>query len=261
MPMKEIKSFEDLLVTARGFHTGDEGGIVDAMMRRHDNLGEFAKALNGTYIINYQTGEYLLSDTTMCRIAGYSVEEVQQLVRNPKSDLWHRQDQEIVNRLVYPTSLAFLSQLPVEQHKDYLLTTNYRIRTKSGQTKNIRQQSYFIKSADDGTPLIALGYVEDITAITIDNRISHTLTNIASGASEISPDYSNMYFVREHKLTKREGQIMAEIGEGYTRKEIAQRLFIAEHTVNSHIQNISEKIGLNKNTDMRLYALRNGYLN
>jgi DNA-binding NarL/FixJ family response regulator len=46
-------------------------------------------------------------------------------------------------------------------------------------------------------------------------------------------------------MTKREKQVIELIAEGYTNKEIAQKLNLSTHTVKSHVHNILEKLSLN----------------
>lgn len=47
------------------------------------------------------------------------------------------------------------------------------------------------------------------------------------------------------RMTKREKQVIELIAEGYTNKEIAQKLNLSTHTVKSHVHNILEKLSLN----------------
>ncbi len=44
-------------------------------------------------------------------------------------------------------------------------------------------------------------------------------------------------------LTAREAEIFALIGEGYSTKEIAGRLFLSEHTIKTHRKRIASKLG------------------
>jgi DNA-binding NarL/FixJ family response regulator len=57
-------------------------------------------------------------------------------------------------------------------------------------------------------------------------------------------------------LTKREREVMALIAEGLSNKEIATRLFIAVHTVKSHVHIILEKLALHTRLEIAAFALR-----
>lgn len=56
-------------------------------------------------------------------------------------------------------------------------------------------------------------------------------------------------------LTKRESEILALIADGLSNQEIAQRLFIRESTVKTHVSNLFRKIGVNDRVQAILYAL------
>jgi DNA-binding CsgD family transcriptional regulator len=50
--------------------------------------------------------------------------------------------------------------------------------------------------------------------------------------------------VREHKISKREREIMELILEGKSNKEIEEQLFISFNTVKNHIYNLYQKLGV-----------------
>ncbi|MFA8449283.1 MAG: response regulator [Bacteroidales bacterium] len=58
-------------------------------------------------------------------------------------------------------------------------------------------------------------------------------------------------------LTKREIEILKHIAEGLTYKEIAARLFISFRTVETHKNNILQKLELNNNIEMVKFAIKN----
>ncbi len=62
-------------------------------------------------------------------------------------------------------------------------------------------------------------------------------------------------------LSKREEEILRFIAEGYTNVEIADRLFLSAHTINTHRRNIMQKLGVNNTVGMVMYAVREGMVN
>jgi len=64
----------------------------------------------------------------------------------------------------------------------------------------------------------------------------------------------------EEDLTPRELDVLGLIHDGYRNKQIADRLSIAETTVNFHIKNIVDKLGANDRTHAVTIALRRGLL-
>lgn len=59
-------------------------------------------------------------------------------------------------------------------------------------------------------------------------------------------------------LTERERQILVMVGEGYTNKEIARKLFVSEATVRGHLSKILERFHLRRRVDAAVYAAQHG---
>jgi DNA-binding NarL/FixJ family response regulator len=85
---------------------------------------------------------------------------------------------------------------------------------------------------------------------------------VAAGRRHISPDVA--LSVAEHlgkeDLSPREIEVLELIREGNRNKQIADRLCIAETTVNFHIKNIVDKLQANDRTHAVTIALRRGLL-
>ena len=62
-------------------------------------------------------------------------------------------------------------------------------------------------------------------------------------------------------LTQREEEVLDLLTQGITYKGVAQKLFISETTVKTHVNNIVQKLQVNDRTQAVLYALNNGFLN
>lgn len=66
--------------------------------------------------------------------------------------------------------------------------------------------------------------------------------------------------VQGPQLTKRELMVLELAAEGKTSSEIAKTLFISRRTAEAHRANLMKKLGLKTQTDLVLYAVRNGML-
>jgi DNA-binding CsgD family transcriptional regulator len=58
------------------------------------------------------------------------------------------------------------------------------------------------------------------------------------------------------RLTAREGEVLALVGQGYANKDIARTLFISERTARTHVSNILRKLELSSRTQAALVAGR-----
>jgi DNA-binding NarL/FixJ family response regulator len=67
--------------------------------------------------------------------------------------------------------------------------------------------------------------------------------------------------IGEAPLTEREMEVLRLICKHMTNKEIADELFITEHTVKYHKSNMLAKTGFKKSVDLAFYMISNGLIN
>jgi DNA-binding NarL/FixJ family response regulator len=61
-------------------------------------------------------------------------------------------------------------------------------------------------------------------------------------------------------LSEREAEILTLLAEGFTNKEIADKLFISPRTIDTHKANIMTKLNLSSTVELVKYAIRQGYI-
>jgi two-component system, NarL family, nitrate/nitrite response regulator NarL len=59
-------------------------------------------------------------------------------------------------------------------------------------------------------------------------------------------------------LSKREEQITVLVAEGYSNREISERLNLSEHTIKNYLFRVFEKLGVTTRVGLTLYALKQG---
>jgi DNA-binding NarL/FixJ family response regulator len=93
-------------------------------------------------------------------------------------------------------------------------------------------------------------------------ELLQVIRNVAAGGRHIPADVASS--VAENlgraDLSAREVEVLELIREGNRNKQIADRLRIAETTVNFHIKNIVDKLQANDRTHAVMIALRRGLL-
>jgi DNA-binding NarL/FixJ family response regulator len=115
----------------------------------------------------------------------------------------------------------------------------------------------------------AKGY---LTKTTSQEEIINALKTITGGGEFYSDSVSNILlksFIKKTQnkstdskeqpiiLTKRENEILKHFAEGLSNKEIADRLFISIRTVESHKNNIMQKLELKSTVELIKYAIKN----
>jgi len=108
---------------------------------------------------------------------------------------------------------------------------------------------------------------------TIDDFL-HTIRSVAEGKKVLPPSLADSLFshiveyavqsgkadrlMKAVKLTKREHEVVDLIARGMSNKEIAKELYVAVHTVKSHVHNILEKLALHTRLELASFALTEG---
>jgi len=81
--------------------------------------------------------------------------------------------------------------------------------------------------------------------------IERALMRAPAPANPISSTYPD-------GLTQREAEVLREIAAGLSNREIAERLYISEATVKTHVNNIFSKANLRDRAQAVVYALHHG---
>ena len=85
-----------------------------------------------------------------------------------------------------------------------------------------------------------------------------TLRNVHRGVLCFEKELVDRMLLRKRvTLTKREGQIVSLVAQGYKNKAIGNVLGITEGTVKVYLYKLFKKLGVNDRLDMALYSLRN----
>ncbi len=113
---------------------------------------------------------------------------------------------------------------------------------------------FLIKNTDQDELLLAIKRV-----IGGGKYFSSSLTMNMIGGSVAS---SSTVFYDAHKasLTEREIEILKLIAEGFSNKEIGDKLFISHRTVDTHRTNLMKKLEVNNIAGLIRYAIKSGFV-
>lgn len=118
--------------------------------------------------------------------------------------------------------------------------------------------SFMIKHAHKNTKLIFIGEHEIKGYSRLSNQTSE------DQLKEIVSNWQNTISISETpqktKLTQRELDVLRLLVLGYTTKEIAENLFISDHTVISHRKNITKKLAIKSLSGLTVYAIINNLI-
>jgi DNA-binding NarL/FixJ family response regulator len=107
----------------------------------------------------------------------------------------------------------------------------------------------------------AIGYLLKDTEA---DELCRAIKAAAAGQVQLSPSVAAR-LLREvpppqqpETLTERETEVLQQLAQGKSNKEIAAELVIAEKTVRTHVSNILAKLGVTSRTQAVLHAVRSG---
>lgn len=112
--------------------------------------------------------------------------------------------------------------------------------------------------------VISLGVDAYILKKDTHNNLKDALDKVIIGKKFLSDEVSQLLMENPEKekpkpvLTNRETEIVKLIADDKTNKEIAQKLFISERTVETHRKNIMRKTGTNSAVSLSNYAREHG---
>ncbi|GAB4231992.1 MAG: response regulator transcription factor [Ekhidna sp.] len=141
------------------------------------------------------------------------------------------------------------------------ITCAKRIKSRYAKTKVIILTMYAQKS-----------FVEEIIKIGIDGcliknntgkELAEAIERVHSGKSyydQIQSFNLDEKEANQTKLSDREIEIIQCLADGHSSGQIAEKLFISEHTVKTHRKNILRKLDLHHTSDLIKYALNNGII-
>ncbi len=161
-------------------------------------------------------------------------------------------------------ALDFLfNRLPPEEIiKNYKVSYCIRIKRLDGTYANILHQAIALSLDDNGHITAALGVHSDISHYSSHHR-TMSIISLKEGFSYwgIDPEKGmDAMNPPPALLSDREIEILRYLSEGNTVKEVSQKLFLSEHTVRTHRNNIRQKLNSRNTVQMVAKAIRYGLI-
>lgn len=156
--------------------------------------------------------------------------------------------------------VSFFSGLSIDEFPYYKVQYDFRIKTVSNTYSRILIQ-YLLVNYDEQNIYTSFHVHTDISHIKQEGVPCFSIIGI-----EERPSYYNIQ-IQDNALTKsfdlftrREREILKEIIEGKSSKQIADKLFISLHTVNVHRKNIMEKAKVNTSLELVHKSVKEGWI-
>ena len=136
--------------------------------------------------------------------------------------------------------------------------------TKQGKSIKIIALTSFIEE-DTVFEVIKAGAFSYLLKTSSAEKIVDAIQRAVKGESVLENKVTNLMINKQQRvepkhnsLTKREMEVLLEVGRGKTNQEIADTLFIGIKTVKTHVSNILSKLELEDRTKAAIYANEHG---
>ncbi len=149
--------------------------------------------------------------------------------------------------------LRFIYAVEPAHRRDYKMVSQYRIEKTKAKYIHVMEQWTALELDDTGQVWLALSVMDMAPYFDEDVAFGCRALNLRTGERFEFPPKEREVLDRP-SLSLRESEILQLISQGMISKEIADRLFISIHTVNTHRQRIIEKLNVNNTFEAITYA-------
>ncbi|RNI25784.1 helix-turn-helix transcriptional regulator [Rufibacter latericius] len=177
---------------------------------------------------------------------------------------------EVLNR-IHPDDLPcflnfenaakeFFLQLPAGKSLKYKVRYDFRIRKADGNYLRILHQTVTIQADEAGAVLRSFVVHTDISHLKHEGKPVLSFIGLDGEPSYIDVNAKHVFCSDKDMLSKREKEILSLLISGKHSTEIGKKLYISQHTVNTHRRNILAKTGSASTSELVAKAVREGWL-
>ncbi|QZE12961.1 LuxR C-terminal-related transcriptional regulator [Halosquirtibacter laminarini] len=167
----------------------------------------------------------------------------------------------LLNRSFFPLTTHKLSNFPISLDKyiklkvDLILINGDILWEYTGETKSL-----FEKLKSKNTPVVGYNIQKKLQKKLFSSHFYLDQSEEEIIESIKSLIYKTQKIVEEDSsnLSTREIEVIRQIIDGNSNKEIAENLFISTHTVITHRKNITQKLGIKSISGLTIYAILHG---
>ena len=147
-------------------------------------------------------------------------------------------------------------------NKKLKVTYCNQMKMKDGLYKWILHQLVVLETDTNGMPLYVLKIMTDIDHVKRDKALDFVISKKNNkGIYETILKKTFLPEIEESSvITEREREILQLVSQGLSAKQIANNLYISEHTVYTHKKNMLKKFNLNSSNELVKYASSQGLI-
>jgi DNA-binding CsgD family transcriptional regulator len=211
-----------------------------------------------TIIMDMRTSSFVYVSRNSVQMLGYTSEEVIAKGFHLTLSLIHPDD---IKEYMEVTKVIweFLIALPVSQRKYYKTSVDFRIRNKDDIYKRVLQQNTALQTDRAGNIVLLLMVVSDISHLKKETGISAAIISTKHDGFLVW-DASDTQLKSQVAFSRREREIIKFLAEGFSSRQVAEKLNVSEFTVSTHRRNMLKKTRLSNTRALVRFALNHGLI-
>lgn len=155
--------------------------------------------------------------------------------------------------------VQFFAQLPIDKIMKYKVRYDYRLRKPDGTYFRILQQTITIEHDENGALLRTFIVHTDITHLKKEGKPVFSLIGLEGEPSFVDIDVKKVYKPSSF-LTNRERDIIHLMINGFLSKEIADKLELSKHTIDTYRKNLLKKTDTKTSAELIMKAIKEGWV-
>jgi DNA-binding CsgD family transcriptional regulator len=216
------------------------------------------------HVIDYTKRKHVGISGPLSEMMGYDPRDVIDNGLDFVMDIFQKDDFKIFNESIFTKVISTLQDFGQSAHEDLLFSFNYRMRNPEGKWRHLYQQVCYVTDPVTKLPLYNIGVVTDISPIKRNSCIAFTIDKKNNGQPFLqSKNIVTEYFYPDpelSQLSKREREVLGWLAEGYSSKQIADKLYLSESTVTIHRKNMLKKTNTKNIAELIRYGVEHGLI-
>lgn len=238
---------------------------VIRLMRQANTIPQQLLPFKGIiHVIDYTKRKHVGISGQLTEMIGYAPSDLMDNGLDFVIDKFQKDDFKVYNESIFTKVIDTLKEFPQEKHDDLLFSFNYRAKNHEGKWIHLYQQVSYVTDPVTKLPLYNIGMVTDISPIKKNNCMAFSVDKKNNGQGFLNfKNLSTEYFYpdpEESQLSKREKEVLGWLAEGYSSKQIADKLYLSESTIIIHRKNMLKKTNAKNIAELIRYAIKTGLI-
>ncbi|HTA61328.1 MAG TPA: LuxR C-terminal-related transcriptional regulator [Bacteroidia bacterium] len=208
------------------------------------------------FVIDYSKRQYIFFSNS---VGDYQADEIIKGGLDFMMPLMQKNFFNTYNEQVFPSILSFLKKIPTEQHPNYIISCNHRIKNADEKNIDVFQRSTYITSNKTGLPTHCIGMAINISHFKNDDSIALFFEQKDTQNGMIHLLEKKVFFPYQDEglLDEQEKTILRYIYEGLSSKQIGKKLHLSFRTVQNKRLKMHAKTKIKSVAKLIDFALEN----